>query len=240
MKDPNDTRNIGPRIGSPLWIYLTVVTTGRPAGAGGGAAAPEWPGRAGPPSIALAGRRADRGRRDASDRDSRQVKYRGAGRVADFQLRRAALLGVRGRRGAAGNRHAGGRAGPAQGSAPVGVQRRAGHPEHGGRRAGAGRDRDPSDAGPALEPGWARQLPEVALAALRLFRGELPAGQCRDRAALARPDHRDAARRAALPGVREPGTAQRRAAGGGGDGSQVGVACAAVRFPARGRSTPTR
>ncbi len=26
MKDPNDTRNIGPRIGSPLWIYLTVVT----------------------------------------------------------------------------------------------------------------------------------------------------------------------------------------------------------------------
>ncbi len=27
MKDPNDTRNIGPRIGSPLWTYLTVVTT---------------------------------------------------------------------------------------------------------------------------------------------------------------------------------------------------------------------
>jgi diguanylate cyclase (GGDEF)-like protein len=26
MKDPNDTRNIGPRIGSPLWIYLTGVT----------------------------------------------------------------------------------------------------------------------------------------------------------------------------------------------------------------------
>jgi diguanylate cyclase (GGDEF)-like protein len=26
MKDPNDTRNIGPRIGSPLWIYLSTVT----------------------------------------------------------------------------------------------------------------------------------------------------------------------------------------------------------------------
>lgn len=26
MKDPSDTRDIGPRIGSPLWIYLTVVT----------------------------------------------------------------------------------------------------------------------------------------------------------------------------------------------------------------------
>jgi diguanylate cyclase (GGDEF)-like protein len=27
MKDPNDTRNIGPRIGSPLWIWLSGVTT---------------------------------------------------------------------------------------------------------------------------------------------------------------------------------------------------------------------
>jgi diguanylate cyclase (GGDEF)-like protein len=26
MKDPNDTRDIGPRVGSPLWTYLTVVT----------------------------------------------------------------------------------------------------------------------------------------------------------------------------------------------------------------------
>jgi len=26
MKDPNDTRDIGPRVGSPLWIYLAVVT----------------------------------------------------------------------------------------------------------------------------------------------------------------------------------------------------------------------
>jgi diguanylate cyclase (GGDEF)-like protein len=26
MKDPNDTRDTGPRAGSPLWIYLTVVT----------------------------------------------------------------------------------------------------------------------------------------------------------------------------------------------------------------------
>jgi len=26
MKDPNDTRDIGPRVGSPLWIYLTVCT----------------------------------------------------------------------------------------------------------------------------------------------------------------------------------------------------------------------
>src|ERR1035438_242401 len=26
MKDPNDTRDIGPRIGSPLWIYMTAVT----------------------------------------------------------------------------------------------------------------------------------------------------------------------------------------------------------------------
>ncbi len=26
MKDPNDTRDIGPRIGSPLWVYLTAVT----------------------------------------------------------------------------------------------------------------------------------------------------------------------------------------------------------------------
>lgn len=27
MKDPNDTRNIGPRIGSPLWMWLSGVTT---------------------------------------------------------------------------------------------------------------------------------------------------------------------------------------------------------------------
>ena len=26
MKDPTDTRDIGPRIGSPLWIYFTAVT----------------------------------------------------------------------------------------------------------------------------------------------------------------------------------------------------------------------
>jgi diguanylate cyclase (GGDEF)-like protein len=26
MKDPNDTRDIGPRVGSPLWIHLTAVT----------------------------------------------------------------------------------------------------------------------------------------------------------------------------------------------------------------------
>jgi len=28
MKDPNDTRDIGPRVGSPLWIHLTAVTAG--------------------------------------------------------------------------------------------------------------------------------------------------------------------------------------------------------------------
>jgi diguanylate cyclase (GGDEF)-like protein len=27
MRDPNDTRDIGPRVGSPLWIHLTTVTT---------------------------------------------------------------------------------------------------------------------------------------------------------------------------------------------------------------------
>ncbi len=26
MKDPTDTRDIGPRVGSPLWIHLTSVT----------------------------------------------------------------------------------------------------------------------------------------------------------------------------------------------------------------------
>jgi len=26
MKDPTDTRNIGPRVGSPLWIHMTAVT----------------------------------------------------------------------------------------------------------------------------------------------------------------------------------------------------------------------
>ena len=26
MKDPNDTRDIGPRAGSPLWIHMTGVT----------------------------------------------------------------------------------------------------------------------------------------------------------------------------------------------------------------------
>ena len=30
MRDPNDPRDNGPRIGSPLWLYLTAVT-----GAGG-------------------------------------------------------------------------------------------------------------------------------------------------------------------------------------------------------------
>jgi diguanylate cyclase (GGDEF)-like protein len=28
MKDPNDTRDIGPRVGSPLWIHMTAVTAG--------------------------------------------------------------------------------------------------------------------------------------------------------------------------------------------------------------------
>src|SRR5580693_7240157 len=36
MKDPNDTRDIGPRVGSPLWIHLVMVTT---AGAAAFAAA---------------------------------------------------------------------------------------------------------------------------------------------------------------------------------------------------------
>ena len=26
MKDANDTRNIGPRFGSPLWVYMTAVS----------------------------------------------------------------------------------------------------------------------------------------------------------------------------------------------------------------------
>ena len=26
MRDPNDPRDTGPRIGSPLWVYLTAVT----------------------------------------------------------------------------------------------------------------------------------------------------------------------------------------------------------------------
>ena len=26
MRDPNDTRDIGPRVGSPLWIHMTSVT----------------------------------------------------------------------------------------------------------------------------------------------------------------------------------------------------------------------
>ena len=26
MRDPNDTRDIGPRIGSPLWNYITAIT----------------------------------------------------------------------------------------------------------------------------------------------------------------------------------------------------------------------
>ena len=26
MKDPNDTRDISPRVGSPLWIHITVVS----------------------------------------------------------------------------------------------------------------------------------------------------------------------------------------------------------------------
>ena len=26
MKDPTDTRDIGPRVGSPLWIHITVVS----------------------------------------------------------------------------------------------------------------------------------------------------------------------------------------------------------------------
>jgi hypothetical protein len=25
MKDPTDTRDIGPRVGSPLWIHITIV-----------------------------------------------------------------------------------------------------------------------------------------------------------------------------------------------------------------------
>src|SRR5215470_11300127 len=32
MKDPTDTRNIGPRVGSPLWIHMTAVTIGGAVG----------------------------------------------------------------------------------------------------------------------------------------------------------------------------------------------------------------
>ena len=79
------------------------------------------------------------------------------------------------------------------------------------------------------------QLPEVALAACAYFAVNFllvsVAIALHSRARISR----DAPRRAALPGVLEPGAAQRRAAGGGGDGSQVGAARAAVRSPARGR-----
>ena len=50
MKDPNDTRDIGPRIGSPLWTYLAVVTV-----AGLGALAAAMGGLSGPGLVGLAG-----------------------------------------------------------------------------------------------------------------------------------------------------------------------------------------
>ena len=50
MKDPNDTRDIGPRIGSPLWTYLAVVTA-----AGLAALAAAMRGLSGPGLVGLAG-----------------------------------------------------------------------------------------------------------------------------------------------------------------------------------------
>ncbi len=233
MKDPNDTRNIGPRIGSPLWMWLSGVTTvgllvllvvlfhldGLPQLVRHPlfwlVAALIVVGETRP--IVTPGR-------PAAD---------APGRLVDLQLRRPALLGLPGRGGVAGGHHAGRRADSAQGRAPVGFQCRAGHAEPGRRRAGAGRHRNPARARPALDPGR-RAAARGGARRAGLLRSELPAGRRRHRAALAGPDRRDAPGRSAVPGLRQHGAAQRRVAGRCRDGGRVAGVCAAVRLPARG------
>ena len=76
MRDPNDTRDIGPRIGSPLWIYLTAVTV---AGLGGSRWSPGPACRSrgcttGQPAAVLGHCRARRGRRTQADRHAGKVR----------------------------------------------------------------------------------------------------------------------------------------------------------------------
>ena len=120
MRDPNDTRDIGPRIGSPLWIYLTAVTV---AGLG----ASWWrccrlpgPGPAGAAGAAavLGHRRAGPARRAQADRDPGQVRPRRRRRLGHLLLRRPAVLGFPGRRAAPGDHHADRRAVRAPGAVP--------------------------------------------------------------------------------------------------------------------------
>ncbi len=112
MRDPNDTRDIGPRIGSPLWNYITAITV---AGLGAllvavrglpGSGAPELLEQ---PLLWVLAALALLGRAQA-DRDAGQIRARRRGRLGDVLLRRAALLGLPGRRAAPGGHHAGRRA----------------------------------------------------------------------------------------------------------------------------------
>ncbi len=235
MRDPNDTRDIGPRVGSPLWIHLTTVTT---AGAVAFAAAMlglhGLTPRAGRPGLApavLAARGPDRGRRDLADHHARAVRPGIAGGVGHVQLRGPDLLGPARRHPAARGVHAGRGGRRAQVPAPVGVQRGPGHAQPGRGRAGAGGVRAASLARLAVGP----QRPRPVRGAARrggLLRGQLRPGRRGHRAARPVPGGQDAPGGAALPGVRQPGPAGHRAAGGGGDEHPLGAAGAALRVPA--------
>ena len=93
-------------VGSPLWIHMTAVTARARAVFAWRTSG--WPGgthQPGAPSAVLGARGAGRGRRDLADRHAGPVRPGRARRRGHVQLRRAAVLGVPGRRPAAGVRH---------------------------------------------------------------------------------------------------------------------------------------
>ena len=243
MRDPNDTRDIGPRIGSPLWIYITAVTV---AGLGAllvrCARAARWPGCAELPAIHCSG---SSPRWPSSGSSSRIVtpgkSAPGRGRcLGHVLLRRAAVLGIPGRAlGCARSPRSSSRC-------PRGRRRfraafNAAQLTLSLAAAAAVLAVGGIQPRPLARP-WVpsgAQLGAVGLAAAAYFacnfvlvgvavalHGRAPA-----------PGH--AAPEPALPGVRHPGPAVRRAAGGRGH-EPLGAASCCCSCSRSARSTPTR
>ncbi len=206
MKDPNDTRDIGPRAGSPLWIHMTAVT-------GAGVVVLAWAvsrlGLAGLNHLAhnprfwviavlvVVG-------------EVRPIVTPGKpgpdAPVVSLAFSFAALL-------SSGDLHYLSRRREAQGAASHRVQRGPVHAEPGRRRAGP----DVGRAAPGAQPALAAERCRAAGRGAgrdRLFRRQLPAGRHRDSAALARAVLPYAPGQPALPGLRQLRAAVRRAAGG--------------------------
>ena len=96
MKDPNDTRDIGPRVGSPLWIHLPDCDLGRarrlaawPCSTCTAADPDGWSAAA-----VLAAGRPDRARRDLADHHPRRPTRTRRSPRSTVQLRRPASSGA--------------------------------------------------------------------------------------------------------------------------------------------------